>query len=1156
MLKKISHKLALAILLILTVAVLAVATSVLVFANTTATADETRTLTVNFNPSHCHVNYYLNGGNEISLQNGVSVQIPYGQENVKIEVVPTNGYEWTTIEGNLTIQKGQNSGTFNLFTQNETINITCGPKTFKVILLPEEGESEVLYTFDDPSKYVDRSYVKGGEAIVMDSAKKGSGGYTFQHWEYVYDYYVAEDGKYYATQTERLTKNSNDEWWIPSDLNIQNKWQQTGDIYLRPCLKANPYPVQFEDYVLKPSGPYLMTDVYSVEIPMGTKIPNNNNEKLIDTGAVLSYVGYDFSDLENRTDLFKELIVTTDLQLNVLKRYFVPIEYAIEYDYNFGELASSESTPLKHIFDEATALPKAQRLGFTFGGWEVLVNDSVVETINDLNNLQLSAKNALYATGNTEEKITLRAIWMLNIEDYKIDYPNETFLFPAGKYLITLGEARMEFTIGADGICSEKIPEGFFGQTVDLTFLGQATGDANYQGKLAIQARPAAPTASMFGDFSATSDTVILVNVADGVDASLLEFALAIKGEPEKMRDWQSSPKFEGLYQGTVYTVYIRVKATDTAPCGKTSEFETKTGIGLYIKGLIADLTALTAEDEGEVIAELLQETIAQLNELESLGSSATFYADVEQIVTNFKSSLRFARQKDQKIASLRNYRDALLQTGAYNAENSTKLETICADAVTLIKNASEDDNLQLICDDATKRMAEVKISYLKDIDGNMQITAFLGMHKDSKLILVRFPDFTSQSDRVYAAIDAGKVFGNSGTTTQELIQLLKSQDVIAAYRMQLDEVGTAISDPAKSFECRLLLSQELRELSGVRVAYYDHATGRLEVLDSRIEGEYLIFSAGRITDFVILGDPSLNLTVPIIALSVILLCQVIGIAILLVCRYRSKNALRHYSIALPVMLTVQTLPKNGSTIVLILGILVVLLQIVLMALLLNSEIIHRSRLQRSKHQVDDSSIPTMATADPMLYEDEAAPAEGDEQQPEEMIGYTAYYAQEDNLTDQAAWQGDPELYEDDPYATPFEEELSEDALQEDVYAENGDQVYYAYEPTAMEGEQPVYAEYDADAQSVDNVFYGEGNGTYAEELYNEAEPQPEDSEDAVFIEAPLYSYDDSVDAVYGEQPEESSETFYFPDPEVDQIAEQETLEEEEDPNKQTEETL
>ena len=93
MFKKISHKLALAVLLILTVTLLSVVASVMVFANGTAAVSETRTLTVTFNPSHCHVNYYLNGGEAITLQSGVSVQIPYGQENVKVEVISTNGYE-------------------------------------------------------------------------------------------------------------------------------------------------------------------------------------------------------------------------------------------------------------------------------------------------------------------------------------------------------------------------------------------------------------------------------------------------------------------------------------------------------------------------------------------------------------------------------------------------------------------------------------------------------------------------------------------------------------------------------------------------------------------------------------------------------------------------------------------------------------------------------------------------------------------------------------------------------------------------------------------------------------------------------------------------------------------------------------------------------
>ena len=111
--------------------------------------------------------------------------------------------------------------------------------------------------------------------------------------------------------------------------------------------------------------------------------------------------------------------------------------------------------------------------------------------------------------------------------------------------------------------------------------------------------------------------------------------------------------------------------------------------------------------------------------------------------------------------------------------------------------------------------------------------------------------------------------------------------------------------------------------------------------METTRKGNTLIFKAKYIADFVILADPTIDLTPVIIALSAILFFQLLAIAFVLIARAKAKKSVLHASVALPMFLTVHFLPvANAELIVLALGAAVLLAQIVLMWLLLSSGMI------------------------------------------------------------------------------------------------------------------------------------------------------------------------------------------------------------------------
>ncbi len=652
----------------------------------------------------------------------------------------------------------------------------------------------------------------------------------------------------------------------------------------------------------------------------------------------------------------------------------------------------------------------------------------------------------------------------INPDDYKIDYPGEIFNFPAGKYTIVLGEDHLSFTV--TDVSTQKIPNSFFGNTVELIIHTTKPDTwSDYHGTIVLAARPKAPSKdywdydkgeNVIGEIDTIrvwDDKTMEVLFKDGIDSSIYEFALSMDGGETMMRDWQSSPKFTDLYPGTPYHIFVRVKATETAPHGLAYSWQDSTSDAAYRNDLIDQLNGMIREEDGEMLRILIAKAISDINALQS--NTATFYVDAEKIMEAARTGAVFARLQDEKLASLAAYRDALLATDAYHSQNAVLITTLCQNAIDAIKQATVDTQVNALYEDAYEDMTQVPISYLHS--GNLFLTAPGGLFKDTVLTVVRYPDFSTQMLNVSNSIAAGKVvYNGTGLTPRELLQLLESQEVIGAYSMKLTMNGATLGAQSEQLQMRLLLPEELRDAQGLRVAYYDAATGTLTVLETQKEGDYLLFTAPIASDFVILGDPVMSLTLPIVALSLVALCQLIAIAVLLVSRIRDGRAVRHAGVAMPLFLTVQFLPAGGELAVLILGALVIILQIVLIYLLLTSEVVHKSLKTRRRRHEEASK-----------QEDQYAPVFAPRKEAEEAVT-----AEEDVTTAYAAVAlAEDAVSADEPLSDIEEDEApqtEEDSRIDDIWAEpptgsSFDFYDESEEAVTEDTEEPLYEETDED---------------------------------------------------------------------------------------------
>ncbi|MBQ5833272.1 MAG: InlB B-repeat-containing protein, partial [Clostridia bacterium] len=646
---------------------------------------------------------------------------------------------------------------------------------------------------------------------------------------------------------------------------------------------------------------------------------------------------------------------------------------------------------------------------------------------------------------------------------FKINYLKETIEveggIPAGHYVFRLAETVLDVTVDAQGkitvnrkiVSQIDIPDAFFGATIDVLVWGDGISTSNFEGKLSLAARPSAPVLLQEILGVRKDYTTIAIQMAEGL---LYTYEFAISRDANASMEtlvWQSVPLFENLYQGTVYYLYVRVNEAEDHPYGIAAVLEGRTEHRKYLEEKIDRLQALKQEGDGEQVDAVIAQAVRRAEELgEDL--PATFYEDLEMLYQNTVLAVEFARQQDARITDLRELCAAMIATELYSEANEALLQTLCENAVASIKATDKSYEIQSIYDQSCTKMYAVKISHLTA--GSMEMISHGGLERSTRLSLIFLSDFASLSDAVNDAIREGNlVYNGTATTYGGLANALRTKYLVGAYGMHLytrDASGLdVIFDEFEGvYEFRLLLTDNLKGIEGLMVGYYNEKTGALEILDTTREGNCLVFKASRVADFVILGDPVLDLTVVIAALGAILLCQLIALILLLVRRAKASRAVKHYSFLPAFALTIRLLPANALTVVLILGALVILLQILLLCLITRSDLIRRPKKAHRKESEEDSSAQTQAeesvTEEPSAEEASA-------------IAY-AYAENGEALSEEPMEDAEEELSEDyyDTDPNNFEEDFSEESAEGDpfaVYAEDGDAL--SEEGNEQEGELP-----------------------------------------------------------------------------------------------------
>lgn len=977
-----------------------------------------------------------------------------------------------------------------------------------------------------------KTYTYDAHTPILQPTRRG---YTFAGWEVKVDGEIVDaqtnpdfvlgnqgvNNANYAAKDERIVLSAK---WVPNTYNITYVWN-VPDALIDSMNEWNA--------ALPKSFTFDQADFF---------IPNPVRKGYTFTGWVLSYTnGGQIIDAENSgltvADGKYQLDSTAHIEDITLTASWEVKTYTVNLEGN-GATNEFTNSISGVTYDTALIIPDGfvipTKTGYTFAGYFDADGKMYI-------NADGTSNCDVWDIDSENGTVTLVAQWEINYYNVVIEPIQKV---PAGVEITVVEVANGTRHAYTDAPISLPymtefrveilMPDGFKVVVWNGTELGEVhsgnlfISDVIQLGAesitLSAAARPAAPNVGVGYDIDVniTSEREIQVNFTTAEIAKLYEVAISQSSDGSNLiwmqvADGETYYAFTDLNPGTTYFVFIRLRETDNSMSGIPTVKDKTTRYIAYVKEIETILKDMVSSTDGDCVKALVEQTIQDIYDLipEDGTLPPNFYLLVEEKVAAIEEKIAFARLQDSKIAALQKHLADCMASGSFNRDNKALLNSLCANAVADISAATTVEDIDSVYETAMAAMKAVPVTYLYDASGKMQLTTLLGLGQDGGITLNSIEDIKALRRAISDAIAQGKITADTFITLEQAKELLRALDVVSAYSFYLVNVQPVAGD---SFEFRMLIPESLAGRTGLQVAYYNAATGMVELLETTVEGNTLVFRAKQVADFVILADPTVDLTGVIIALGVIVLCQLIAIALVLSARSKAKNAVQHASVALPVFLTIYFQPANSELIALALGALALILQIVLMSLLISSGMIRVRKPQkpapvRQKPAQKPAQKPVVAVPEentaPMgvFVTDEDEIMEEEYAEDEEVLGEDAF---DQALAQELAHEQAEEVYDDEefieaapnPYYSLDDEEDAYAYIQEetervsDVDATNQETEETSYDRDPVEGVfGDAYVQNGYSGDEGGDPYYAESNaGAY--DYADEADAAQFDSEE------------------------------------------------------------
>ena len=366
----------------------------------------------------------------------------------------------------------------------------------------------------------------------------------------------------------------------------------------------------------------------------------------------------------------------------------------------------------------------------------------------------------------------------------------------------------------------------------------------------------------------------------------------------------------------------------------------------------VAAAKALAEGKEGKIIADMLERQLHSINDiwyeahynddrdaylkqqLDALDAELTATGDV---IKHAETVQNTANKMEEALGEY-------LTSGVYSGQTARNLRSIIDKYIEQAKNVSTsgsvEENLQEIYNQA---IAELKAAptwavtageitangttddYAEDYEGTTlwgYVTNDEGIEGGVTLSIE-----TKDSTATIEAIQNGtlKAAAGSNLTEEEMKAIVENKDVISTFDISLLKQNAKVETFNGLYKVTVLLPEALRDIDGIEVVYMG-ANGEVEVYNAEVseDGRYLTFTTEHFSEFVILGEATVNLWWLVITLTVVLGLELVALLVVLLKKGGKKE--EKVASVLPLGLLLAVLPMNATGICVMLGVGVVAL--------------------------------------------------------------------------------------------------------------------------------------------------------------------------------------------------------------------------------------
>ena len=251
---------------------------------------------------------------------------------------------------------------------------------------------------------------------------------------------------------------------------------------------------------------------------------------------------------------------------------------------------------------------------------------------------------------------------------------------------------------------------------------------------------------------------------------------------------------------------------------------------------------------------------------------------------------------QNQEIANnnIESYYNELVESGKYNEAQLQLLKEVFdemqqrVEAVLSADNIDDQlavqDELDKIVNDAILKLTNVEITSIK-IDDEKGVKASIdaseGMNSKTELNVENADK--NVSIKINKAINSNNVKGSD-----DAILLIKNKDVKEAYNINLMVEGEALEEFKGVYTVKLLLTDELKSYNNLQIIYIA-SDGSIEVCNTYIDGDYLVFNTTHFSTYYLLGDKLIDFA-PYIKIFLALIAALIIFIVYLVLKIKNKK--------------------------------------------------------------------------------------------------------------------------------------------------------------------------------------------------------------------------------------------------------------------------